>query len=265
MSLRRGSDNLRARDLKAIVLRRLGRDEAASTLLRETLALGSARSIGPDICVATPWRAEARIVSTSPSISRRAGLYGEASKALEGAVAEPLSGAAPLIHYYMAHFARQHGRRRRPRASTASRRAPRAPTTAFRRDSKRSPFCRAPSPPIRPIRRRPTTSAIFSMTVSATTRPSPAGELRPRLTRRFRSCGAISASAPSTCARIRSRRRTATSGRLQPRPATRECSTNAISCGSALAAFLPIGWLSCASIEASSISATISPSSSARS
>ena len=39
MSLRRGSDNLRARDLKAIVLRRLGLTEAASTLLRETLAL----------------------------------------------------------------------------------------------------------------------------------------------------------------------------------------------------------------------------------
>ena len=46
-SLRRGSDNLRARNLKAIVLRRLGRDQAASTLLRETLALDPLDDFGP--------------------------------------------------------------------------------------------------------------------------------------------------------------------------------------------------------------------------
>ena len=90
------------------MLRRLGRSEAASTLLRETLALD-------------PLDDWARYLHGDALSSRcqncldlaldfaRAGLYGEASKALEGAFAEPLSGAAPLIHYYMAHFARHMG------------------------------------------------------------------------------------------------------------------------------------------------------------
>ena len=46
MSLRRGSDNLRARNLKAVVLRRLGREEAASALLRRNAGARSARSMG---------------------------------------------------------------------------------------------------------------------------------------------------------------------------------------------------------------------------
>ena len=108
MSLRRGSDNLRARDLKAIVLRRLGRDEAASTLLRETLALDPlddwARYLRGDTLTSGGQNRLDLALDFA-----RAGFYGEALKALEGAVAEPLSGAAPLIHYYMAHFARQMG------------------------------------------------------------------------------------------------------------------------------------------------------------
>jgi tetratricopeptide (TPR) repeat protein len=124
MSLRRGSDNLRARDLKAIVLRRLGLTDAASTLLRETLALD-------------PLDDWARYLSgealASGSQSRldmaldfaRAGLHGDALKALEGFSAEPLSGAAPLIHYYMAEFARRAGddataRRQSEQARSAS-------------------------------------------------------------------------------------------------------------------------------------------------
>jgi tetratricopeptide (TPR) repeat protein len=106
MSLRRGSDNLRARNLKAIVLRRLGREEAASTLLRETLALDPldqwARYLrGDDLTSGGQNRLDLALDFA------RAGLYGEALRALESAVAEPLSGAAPLIHYYMAHFARR--------------------------------------------------------------------------------------------------------------------------------------------------------------
>ena len=108
MSLRRGSDNLRARDLKAFALRRLGRDQAASTLLRETLALDPlddwARYLsGHALACGGQNRLDLALDFA------RAGLYGEALKALEGTFAEPLSGAAPLIHYYMAHFARHLG------------------------------------------------------------------------------------------------------------------------------------------------------------
>jgi tetratricopeptide (TPR) repeat protein len=108
MSLRRGSDNLRARNLKAIVLRRLGREEAAAALLRETLALDPlddwARYLrGDDLASGGQNRLDLALDFA------RAGLHGEALKALEGAVGEPLSGAAPLIRYYMAHFARRLG------------------------------------------------------------------------------------------------------------------------------------------------------------
>ena len=108
MSLRRGSDNLRARNLKAIVLRRLGREEAASTLLRETLALDPldhwARYLHSGVLASG---GQSRLDLALDFA--RAGLCREALNALEGAIGEPLSGAAPLIHYYMAHFARQVG------------------------------------------------------------------------------------------------------------------------------------------------------------
>ncbi len=108
MSLRRGSDNLRARDLKAIVLRRLGQDEAASTLLRETLALDPLDDWARYLSSDAPASGAQNRLDLALNFAR-AGFYGEALKALEGVVAEPLSGAAPLIHYYMAHFARHMG------------------------------------------------------------------------------------------------------------------------------------------------------------
>jgi tetratricopeptide (TPR) repeat protein len=108
MSLRQGSGNLRARNLKAIALRRLGREEDASALVRETLALDPlddwARYIrGDDQTSGGQNRLDLALDFA------RAGLYDEALKVLECAVAEPFSGAAPLIHYYMAHFARLAG------------------------------------------------------------------------------------------------------------------------------------------------------------
>ena len=108
MSLRRGSDNLRARNLKAIVLQRLGQEEAASMVLRETLALDPlddwARYLrGDDVASGGQNRLDLALDFA------RAGLYREALKVLEGAKGEPLSGAAPLILYYMAYFARRLG------------------------------------------------------------------------------------------------------------------------------------------------------------
>ncbi len=122
MSLRRGSDNLRARDLKAIVLRRLGREEAASTLLRETLALDPldqwARYLRGDV----PTSGGQNRLDLALDFAR-AGLYREAAKALEGAVGESISGAAPLIHYYVAHFARRLGDEATARSHAAKARA----------------------------------------------------------------------------------------------------------------------------------------------
>jgi tetratricopeptide (TPR) repeat protein len=108
MTLRRGSDNLRARNLEVIALRRLGREEAASTLLRETLALDPlddwARYLhGDELTSGGQNRLDLALDLA------RAGLYDDALKVLEYAVAEPFSGADPLIHYYMAHFARRAG------------------------------------------------------------------------------------------------------------------------------------------------------------
>ena len=108
MSLRRGSDNLRARNLKAIALRRLGREEAASTLLSETLALDPldqwARYLSGDALASGGQNRLDLALDFA-----RAGLFSEALKALEGAVGEALSGSTPLIDYYRAHFARRVG------------------------------------------------------------------------------------------------------------------------------------------------------------
>ena len=108
MSLRRGSDNLRARDLKAIVLRRLGRDQRASALLRETLALDPLDDWARYLSGDTFGSGGQNRLDLALDFAR-AGLYEDALRALDGAVAEPISGAAPLVHYYKAHFARNMG------------------------------------------------------------------------------------------------------------------------------------------------------------
>ena len=146
------------------MLRRLGREEAASTLLRETLALDPLDH-GRDIFAATTRRAEAQNRLDLALDFARAGLYGEALKALEGAVGEPLSGAAPLIHYYMAHFARRLGDEATARAHGAKARAANPdycfPARLEEIAILQGAIAADPADP-----RRPTTSAIFSMTVS---------------------------------------------------------------------------------------------------
>jgi tetratricopeptide (TPR) repeat protein len=103
-SLRFNTDHTRARDLRALVLRRLGREKEAEGLLRETLALDPldwwARHL-----VGQPVESDLQVCLDLAHDYARAGLYAEAIALLERAIATPSDlpdqswGAAPLVHY----------------------------------------------------------------------------------------------------------------------------------------------------------------------
>jgi tetratricopeptide (TPR) repeat protein len=99
-SLRFNTDNLRARDLKAIVLNKLGKDVEARKLLSETLALDSLDSWAQLI------EGESLNCDTQTKLDialdlSRAGFYQDAIDVLTKAKADPQSGTEPLIHYYL--------------------------------------------------------------------------------------------------------------------------------------------------------------------
>lgn len=120
-ALRLNTDNLRARNLKVIVLRRLGRAAEADALLAATLALDPldwwARSlVGPPLAgVPPPENQEDPARRQAPSLQcdtqtrldlahdhARAGLHAEAIALLSAATPEPTSGTAPLVAYTLA-------------------------------------------------------------------------------------------------------------------------------------------------------------------
>jgi tetratricopeptide (TPR) repeat protein len=120
-SLRLNTDNTRARNLKALVLRRLDRGKDAEGLLRETLALDpldwwarhlSGEPIEPDLQVCLDLAHDCA----------RAGLYAEAVALLERAAARPRDlpdqswGAAPLVHYTLGWLHEKTGDRRSAQA-----------------------------------------------------------------------------------------------------------------------------------------------------
>lgn len=97
-SLGLNTDNLRARDLKVIVLRRLERSAEADTLLADTLALDPldwwARHLaGQPLACDTQTRLDLVFDYT------RAGFHAEALALLDAATPEPRSGTAPLVAY----------------------------------------------------------------------------------------------------------------------------------------------------------------------
>jgi tetratricopeptide (TPR) repeat protein len=100
-SLRANFANLRARDLKALVLRRIGRESEAKALLRETLELDPldwwARNI-----LGEPLACETQVRLDLALDYSRAGFHAEALAVLEAAHPEPHSGTAPLVHAYRA-------------------------------------------------------------------------------------------------------------------------------------------------------------------
>lgn len=107
-ALRVGTDNLRARTLRALVLRRLGRDEAAAAELRTNLALDpldhwSRHLLGELVTADTQIRLDLTLDSA------RAGFFEEGLALLADASPEPLSGTAPLVFYYRAWICRLKG------------------------------------------------------------------------------------------------------------------------------------------------------------
>jgi tetratricopeptide (TPR) repeat protein len=100
-SLRCGVDNLRARDLRVIVLRRLGRTAEADECLEETLRLDPldwwARALrGDELACDVQVRLDLALDHV------RAGLCREALTLLEGVKPAPRDGTAPLVCYYRA-------------------------------------------------------------------------------------------------------------------------------------------------------------------
>jgi tetratricopeptide (TPR) repeat protein len=119
-SLRQNTDNLRARDLRVLVLRRLGRVDEADAQLAATLALDPldwwARHLrGDALRCDTQTRLDLAIDLT------RVGFFKKAVALLEEAKPESGSGTAPLVAYYLADLHERLGAI--ARAARAARRA----------------------------------------------------------------------------------------------------------------------------------------------
>ncbi len=118
-ALRANADNLRARNLKVMVLRLLDRPAEATVLLAETLALDPldwwARQLrGDRLSCDTQVRLDLVLDFA------RAGFYLAALNLLDAAVAEPRSGTAPLLGYYRAWLCHLLGDKRGQRRALAA-------------------------------------------------------------------------------------------------------------------------------------------------
>ena len=107
-SLRLNTDNLRARDLRALILRKMGFEEDALEALQDTLALDSmdwfARHLGgEEINCNTQTRFDICLDFA------RAGFFEEAMMVLANARPEAVSGTEPLLDYYRGWLATQMG------------------------------------------------------------------------------------------------------------------------------------------------------------
>jgi tetratricopeptide (TPR) repeat protein len=111
-SLRLNTDHLRARNLRVLVLRKLGREAEAAESLRATRALdpldGWARHLAGE-ALACDTQSRLDLVLDLA----RAGFLTEAIPLLETATPEPYSGTAPLVAYYLGWL---HALRGDPRA-----------------------------------------------------------------------------------------------------------------------------------------------------
>ena len=119
-SLRLNADNLGARNLRVVVLRRLGRGEEALYSLNETRKLDSldwwSRHLaGETLSCDTQTRLDLALDLV------RSGLTSDALQILRAATPEPFSGTAPLIGYYQAWIQNMMGDETQARA--AARRA----------------------------------------------------------------------------------------------------------------------------------------------
>ncbi|HMD60084.1 MAG TPA: DUF5107 domain-containing protein, partial [Opitutaceae bacterium] len=142
-ALRVNADNLRARDLKAVILRRMGREAEAVRLIRETLAMdpldwwarhlageelacdGQVRlDLALDYAGAGAFREALAVLSDGPPAQARRG--SEGGKAPPADLPGASLGTAPLFHYYRAwlcHLLRE-SRAERLHLASAARAAP---------------------------------------------------------------------------------------------------------------------------------------------
>ncbi len=122
-TLRVGTDHLRARDLRVVVLRKLGRIAEADTTLRETLALDPLDWWAVHLS-GRPLRCDGQVRLDLALDYARAGLLGEALSVLSDFLSEPLAGTAPLVSYYRAWLSDRLGQktetRRHLRAATVA-------------------------------------------------------------------------------------------------------------------------------------------------
>lgn len=100
-SLRVNTDNLRARNLKALVLMKQGREAEAKKLLSETLALDPLDSWAKYIAKIRP-NCDTQTCIDMAIDYFRAGFFAEAIELLKKTEIDPRSGTEPLVHYYLA-------------------------------------------------------------------------------------------------------------------------------------------------------------------
>ena len=101
--LRANSGHLQARDLKAIVLRKLRRAGEADVLVQETLRLDPLDWMARHLA-GQELRCDTQVRLDLTLDLARAGLYPEAISLLLAATPEPGSGTAPLVQHYLAYL-----------------------------------------------------------------------------------------------------------------------------------------------------------------
>ncbi|HVU37166.1 MAG TPA: tetratricopeptide repeat protein, partial [Opitutales bacterium] len=107
-ALRANADNLRARDLRVLVLRRLDRSDDAHVVLRETHALDPLDWWARDLA-GQPLACDTQVCLDLALDYWRAGFLDEAVAVLNAAAPEPHSGTAPLVQYYLGWLHAQRG------------------------------------------------------------------------------------------------------------------------------------------------------------
>lgn len=107
--LRYNTDNLRARDLKAVCLRHLEMPGAADEVLKATLALDPLDFWAQDL-LGQPLVCDTHVILDLALDYVRIGDVAHAYSVLAEQAASPSSGTGPLVHYYAASFAAALGR-----------------------------------------------------------------------------------------------------------------------------------------------------------
>ncbi len=109
-ALRVNTGNLRARALRALVLRRLGREAEATAQLRANLALDPLDHWARHL-LGEPFAADTQVRLDLALDCARARFFAEALDLLAATTPEPLSGTAPLVGYYRAWICHKMGDR----------------------------------------------------------------------------------------------------------------------------------------------------------